>query len=258
MIEIAPRQLSASAHWFPSDDPGPGPIGEHALATGVGHWWADRAVRPQVIAVSCAGHAVLRGDPANLTPQALAPLADQRIDAPARFLPALTAAFGQLSSWDRMAWTQQAAPQKCTTPRGITVRRLEPADTDALHALSPDAAWISASWGGALGLASSGHGWAAVDRGGHVLTVACTYFRGRRYEDVAVLTAPDPRHRRLALACVTALTADITARGHTPSWNCSALDRAGRLLAWTAGFRLVREYVHYATRSPELHELLTT
>ncbi|MFI2204782.1 hypothetical protein ACH47Z_29130 [Streptomyces sp. NPDC020192] len=43
--------------------------------------------------------------------------------------------------------------------------------------------------------------------------MACTYFRGTRYEDVAVHTAP------------------------------------GRM-AWHAGFRLVREDVHYAVGSP--------
>ncbi|WP_346427565.1 GNAT family N-acetyltransferase [Streptomyces sp. AcE210] len=89
-----------------------------------------------------------------------------------------------------------------------------------------------------------------MDRGGQVLAIACTYFRGTRYEDVAVFTTPDHRRHRLALACVTALVPDITARGHTPSWNCSVLNRASRLLAWTAGFRLVREYVHYAVGSP--------
>ncbi|MEU4615592.1 GNAT family N-acetyltransferase [Streptomyces umbrinus] len=80
--------------------------------------------------------------------------------------------------------------------------------------------------------------------------MACTYFRGTRYEDIAVFTTPDQRRHRLALACVTALTADITARGHTPSWNCSTLNRASRLLAWTAGFRLVREYVHHTVGNP--------
>ncbi|MGW6400323.1 hypothetical protein [Streptomyces sp. NPDC055134] len=49
---------------------------------------------------------------------------------------------------------------------------------------------------------------------------------------------------------VSALVTDITARGHTLSWNCPVLNRASRLLAWTAGFRLVREYVHYAVGSP--------
>ncbi|MFG3026050.1 hypothetical protein ACGFZQ_47485 [Streptomyces sp. NPDC048254] len=39
----------------------------------------------------------------------------------------------------------------------MTIRRLEPADTDAVFALGPDASWLSASWGGPRGLAASGH-----------------------------------------------------------------------------------------------------
>ncbi|MFF1359809.1 GNAT family N-acetyltransferase [Streptomyces sp. NPDC058297] len=248
MIELDPRQLPPLTRWFPAGTPGPATIGEHVLTTGVGRWWADRADQPRIIAASCAGHVLLRGSPD--ASEDLASLADSHIDAPARFLPALGAAFDRLTPWERMVWTLQAEPQPCPTPRGVTVRRLEPADTDALHALGPDSAWIHASWGGAAGLATSGHGWAAVDRGGQVLAIACTYFRGTRYEDVAVFTTPDHRRHRLALACVTALVPDITGRGHTPSWNCSVLNRASRLLAWTAGFRLVREYVHYAVGSP--------
>ncbi|WP_306318940.1 MULTISPECIES: GNAT family N-acetyltransferase [unclassified Streptomyces] len=246
MIETAPRQLPALSRWFPTGAPGPGVIGEHALATGLGTWWADHAESPRALAVSCAGHTMLRGSPEGLTPADLAPLAHSRIDAPARFLPLLGAAFDRVTPWERMVWTQVAPARPAVLPRGVRVRRLEPADTDALAVLGPDSAWITASWGGPLGLASSGHGWAATDRNGAVLALACTYFRGTRHEDVAVLTAPDHRRHRLALSCVTALTADIRSRGHIPSWNCSTLNRASRLLAWTAGFRLVREYVYYA------------
>ncbi|MFJ5273291.1 GNAT family N-acetyltransferase [Streptomyces sp. NPDC088358] len=90
--------------------------------------------------------------------------------------------------------------------------------------MGTDAAWIHASWGGPLGLAASGHAWAAVDRGRQSLAIARTNFRGTRYEDVAVFTAPDHRRHRLALACVRALTADITVRGHSPNWKCSTLN----------------------------------
>ncbi|MFI7337766.1 GNAT family N-acetyltransferase [Streptomyces sp. NPDC050085] len=250
MIEIAPRALPALSRWFPVGTPGPSVVGEHALATGHGRWWTDDPEQPRALAVTCAGHAALRGDPDALTSAALAPFAHAYVDAPARFLPLLGAAFDRLTPWERMVWTQTAAPQPSTPPRGVHVRRLEPADSDALASLGPDSAWIAESWGGALGLAASGHGWAAVDRSGAVLAVACAYFRGTRHEDVAVLTVPDQRRHRLALACVIALTADIRGRGHLPSWNCSTLNRASRLLAWTAGFRLVREYVHYAAGAP--------
>ncbi|WP_055697507.1 MULTISPECIES: GNAT family N-acetyltransferase [Streptomyces] len=249
MIEIAPHQLPALARWFPAGVPGPSIVGEHALVTGHGQWWADHLRQRGAIAVTCAGHTVLRGSTEGLTPASLAPLAHHHVDAPARFLPLLNAAFDQVTPWERMVWTQQVRARPCRPPRGIHIRRLEPADTDGLVALGTDADWISGSWGGPLGLAASGHAWTAADQGGRLLAIACTFFRGRQYEDVAVFTVPDRRRHRLGLACVTALTADIRDRGHLPSWNCSVLNRSSRLLAWTAGFRLVREYVHYATGS---------
>ncbi|KOV60236.1 GNAT family N-acetyltransferase [Streptomyces sp. MMG1121] len=255
MIEVSPPDARVLARWFPTHSPGPATIGEHVLATGIGRWWADQPLRPRTVAVACAGHVVLRGSPEDLAPGLLAPLADNRVEAPARFLPALGAAFDRLTPWERMVWTLQTTPQRATVPHGVTLRHLEPADTEAVHALGPDASWISESWGGPLGLAASGHAWAAVHRADRILAVACTYFRGTGYEDVAVYTVPDRRHH-LALACVTALCADITARGRTPSWNCSHHNRASRLLAWHAGFRLVREYVHYAIGSPVAHDRL--
>ncbi|MFJ2740878.1 GNAT family N-acetyltransferase [Streptomyces sp. NPDC087440] len=247
MIELKAHQLPPLDDWFPAGLPGPTCVGEHALSTGTGQWWADRAEQPRTLAVSVAGHVLLRGRPAALTPEDLAPFADAYVHAPARFLPLLGAAFPKLCPWERMVWTQQSAPAPATLPRGVRIRRLEPADTDAVAALGVHAAWIHASWGGPLGLCASGHGWAAVRRDGALLTIACSYFRGRRYEDVAALTTPDYRRHRLALACVTALCADIRERGRTPAWNCSTLNRPSRLLAWSAGFRLVQEYVHYAT-----------
>ncbi|MFF3763966.1 GNAT family N-acetyltransferase [Streptomyces sp. NPDC001922] len=77
--------------------------------------------------------------------------------------------------------------------------------------------------------------------------LACARFTGSRYEDVASATGPDERRRHLALACVRGLTSDIAARGRIASWSCSRDNRSSRLLAWTAGFRLVREYVHHTT-----------
>ncbi|MFC9916130.1 hypothetical protein [Streptomyces sp. NPDC127197] len=67
--------------------PGPAAIGEHVLATGVGRWWADRALQPRAVATSCAGHVVLRGSPEQLTPDVLAPLAGSRIDPPPASCP---------------------------------------------------------------------------------------------------------------------------------------------------------------------------
>ncbi|MER5760594.1 GNAT family N-acetyltransferase [Streptomyces sp. NPDC002082] len=96
-------------------------------------------------------------------------------------------------------------------------------------------------------MACSGYAGAAI-QSGRIVAVACTYFLGTAYEDVACVTVPRLQH--LALDCVNALCSDIAARGHTPSWTCSAGNRPGRLLAWTAGFRPEREYAHYAVGAP--------
>ncbi|MFI0790321.1 GNAT family N-acetyltransferase [Streptomyces lydicus] len=250
MIKLSHDQVDAVSPWFAGGPPGTTALAEHALVPGVGHWWADRPVNPRAVAVSCADHLLLRGDPTTLAPLALAPFATHYVQAPARFLPLLGHAFDLLVPWERMAYVHRVpvAPPH-PRPRGVTVRRLMPDDAPAVAALGSEAAWIHASWGGPAGLAASGHAWAAFDKE-HVLALACTYFRGSRYEDVACLTVPEHRRQRLALACVTALGQDIAARGHIPSWTCSRDNRTSRLLAWNAGFRLEHEYVHYLTGQP--------
>ncbi|MCX4718029.1 GNAT family N-acetyltransferase [Streptomyces virginiae] len=255
MIEIAPRQLPALSRWFPTGSPGPGALAEHVLTTGVGHWWADRPDQPRVLAVSCADHVLLRGDPGVLAPDSLKRFAGQYVETPARFWPTLGPAFERVVPRERMLYVHQAPATLTRPPRGVTVRRLTCGDAAALAELHSGNAWIHASWGGPGGLAASGHGWAAFAKG-RILSVACAYFLGSAYEDIAVVTVPD-RRRELpqlplggaptALACVAGLTADIRARGHTASWCCSRDNRPSRLLAWTAGFRLTREYVHHAT-----------
>ncbi|MCX4457983.1 GNAT family N-acetyltransferase [Streptomyces sp. NBC_01340] len=257
MIQLLPDQLPALSRWFPAAAPGPATLAEHALATGTGQWWADRAVHPRTVAIRCADHALLRGDPDALTTGDLTPLADCYIDAPDRFLPALATTFDQVTPWERMVYVQRTTPS--STPRlpwGVTVRRLAPEHAPALAELGTDAAWIHGTWGGPTALAASGLGWAAFHKD-RVLAIACAYFLSSTYEDIACVTVPEHRRERLAVACVTALCTDIAARGHTPSWSCSSDNRPSRLLAWTAGFRLEREYVHYAAGSPAQHDHLT-
>ncbi|MEU9482325.1 GNAT family N-acetyltransferase [Streptomyces decoyicus] len=249
MIELAPDQLPPLSRWFTAGAPGTAALAEHVRAGGTGRWWADRATGPRALAVACADHVLLRGDPAALAPDALAVFGAHYVQAPARFLPALGSAFDLVVPWERMLYLHREPVPAPRTPDGVTVRRLAPGDAPALAALPPDAAWVHASWGGAAGLAASGLGWAAV-RTDEVLAVACTYFHGTRYEDIACFTVPGHRRQHLALACVTALCRDIAARGHTPSWTCSRDNRPSRLLAWTAGFRLEDEYVHHLTGKP--------
>ncbi|MGW9170878.1 GNAT family N-acetyltransferase [Streptomyces decoyicus] len=249
MIELSADQLPSLSHWFAADAPGAKALAEHALVSGTGRWWADRAVDPRAVAVACADHLLLRGEPTALAPIALAPFAAHYVQAPARFLPLLGSAFDLLVPWERMAYVHRVAVSPPRPPHGVTVRRLTPADAAALTGLTADMAWVHSSWGSPAGLAASGHGWAAFQKD-RILAVACTYFRGTTFEDVACVTVPELRRQRLALACVTALCQDIAARGHTPSWTCSRDNRPSRLLAWTAGFRLAHEYVHYLTGQP--------
>ncbi|MEU7581206.1 GNAT family N-acetyltransferase [Streptomyces sp. NPDC041068] len=250
MIQLSPHRRPAAPHWFTPGSPGPASLPEHVEASGVGAWWADRDRDPRAVAVACAGHVLLSGDPGGVAPDLLAPFAHSHVETPARFLPVLGAAFDRLVPTERMVYVHCEPVEPPRLKRSVTIRRLEPTDAPALAALSPDSAWIHASWGGPEGLAASGHGFAAFDRDGGVAAVACGYFVGRTYEDVAVLTTPERRRERLGLACVTALCADIAARGRTASWSCGRDNRPSRLLAWTAGFRLRREYVQYVTGNP--------
>ncbi|MFD9216863.1 GNAT family N-acetyltransferase [Streptomyces sp. NPDC087659] len=249
MIPLPNHQLPSLSRWFPAGAAGPAVLPEHVLTTGTGAWWADRATSPRAVAVSCADHALLRGDPRALTPESLAPLSGRCIEAPDRFLPVLGAAFDRVLPWERMLYVHREPATAARLPRGVRVRRLTREDAPALASLPSDTAWIHGTWGGPLGLASSGPGCAAFHRQ-DILAVACTFFLGSAFEDIACVTAPGHRRRHLALACVTALCADIAERGHRAGWTCSRDNRPSRLLAWTAGFRLEREYVHYAAGRP--------
>ncbi|MFI9045475.1 GNAT family N-acetyltransferase [Streptomyces sp. NPDC053427] len=249
MIELSPGQLPPLPDWFTTGHPGATVLAEHALVSGTGRWWADRAADPRAMAVTCADHVLFRGDPTALAPLSLAGFAAHHVQAPARFLPLLGNAFDRIVPWERMLYVHRAPVAAPRPPHGVTVRRLTPEDAPTLTALAADMAWIHTSWGGPAGLAASGHGWAAFHKD-RLLALACTYFRGTVYEDIACVTVPEHRRQRLALACVTALCRDIAAREHLPSWTCSRDNRPSRLLAWTAGFRLEHEYVHYVTGRP--------
>ncbi|NDZ87266.1 GNAT family N-acetyltransferase, partial [Streptomyces sp. SID10115] len=82
MMQLPPHHLPAVPRWFVPGSPGPASLPEHVTTTGVGHWWADRALDPRAVAVSCAGHVLLRGDPGSVAPDLLAPFARSHVEAP--------------------------------------------------------------------------------------------------------------------------------------------------------------------------------
>ncbi|MET3983066.1 GNAT family N-acetyltransferase [Streptomyces sp. PvR034] len=249
MINLPSHRLPSLVGWFPAGAPGPSTLTEHALTTQSGRWWVDRVIQPRVIAAECGHHVLLRGDPHALRPKDLARFTDRHIEAPGRFLPLIRTALDHVSPRQRIVHVKSSAASDSRPPRGVTVRRLNAGDARALAVLPPAMSWIHRTWGGPEVLARSGYAWAAF-HGNRIVAVACTYFLGTAYEDIACVTVPDPRIQYLALDCVNALCSDIAVRRHIPSWTCSTGNRPGRLLAWTAGFRPRVECTHYLVGTP--------
>ncbi|WP_432093239.1 GNAT family N-acetyltransferase [Streptomyces sp. bgisy100] len=258
MIELSPAQAAravASTGSFVPEPPGPAALAPHIIVRGgAGRWWADRLATPRALAVRSADHCLLRGDPRVFDPLLLAPLDGTYVDAPDRFLPLLGAAFRRLTPWERMVYVlSETSPELSelpVPPSGLTVRRLGPADSSAILGAGSDLDWIAAPWGSAHRLLAGGHAWGAFDAGRRLLALAATYFLGSRYADLGVATLQSHRRLGLARACVAGLCRDLGARGLTPTWTAGRSNTASRGLAWTSGFRLHRELVHYYVDTP--------
>ena len=237
MIQLSVSQLATLRDWFLPDRPGP-LVGLHVINTGNGTCLADRWPAAQAVIVETAGNYALAGDPAALAPAALSGRIAGFVEAPQRFVPLLQRAFPNLRVWERVILELQTRP-RIAPPSGYAVRRLSPADPEHLRALSPQAAWISKTWGGPSGLASSGFAWGAFARG-RLIAVACTFFVGDRHEDIGVVTDPAFRGLGLSTACAAALCGDILDRGRRPSWSTSPDNAASVGVAQKLGFTLQR------------------
>ncbi len=248
MIALSTEQAATLADWFQPERPGP-LVGAHMLLTGHGRAWADRWPDPCALLVDVAGNYSLAGDASLLRPADLPPLSGF-VEAPAPFVPLLRTACDDLIDWERVIYALPASAAldgALDQMRGVgSIRRLGPADAASLAGLGQEADWISNTWGGAAGLAASGHAWGAFVAG-RLASVAMTFFLGRQYEDIGVATEPEFRNRGLSGACTAALCRDIRARGHTPSWSTSTDNPASQRVAEKLGFGLHRRDWLYVT-----------
>jgi GNAT superfamily N-acetyltransferase len=243
MIELGPGEMASLTGWFEPEEPGWMTIGSHVRDTGHGRCWVDRKPDPRVVLVQAGDNYLLVGDPGALTPESL-PRLDGFVGASPDFLPVLQAAVDRVGVWDRVTYLLRDAP-RARTPEGFDVRRLVPDDAPCLAALDSNMAWIGDTWGGAAGLATSGHAWAAFD-GDALVSVACTFFLGRVYEEIAVVTEQAYRGRGLSTACAGRLCEDVRERRHVPSWSTSP-DNVGSIrVAEKIGFEFAGEALLYA------------
>ncbi len=244
MQELAPADAARLADWFAPERPGPEAAASHTLSVGVGRWWVDRWPDPRTVLVDCADNYLLRGSPSAVSQASLRALVHGFVDAPPAFAPLLSGLSDRFTVWERIVYELSEDWSGPADPSGVQVRPLRRDDAGAVERLDPSLLWIAKTWGGPAGLAASGHAWGAFILG-RLVSVACSFFVGSRYEDIGVVTAPNLQRRNLSTMCVTALCVDIIARGRRPCWSTTLDNVASRRVAEKSGFRWARDDVLY-------------
>ncbi len=237
MIQLTLKQIASLKYWFLPDRPGP-LIGLHIIETGQGRGWADRWPNPRALLVETGHNYSLAGDPAVLTQADLKPLIAGFVETPDPFVSLLQKTFPDTYEWARVIF-ELSIPPCFSWPDGFPIRRLEPADKVQLKGLSQETDWISKTWGGSMGLAASGRAWGAF-AGAQLVSVACPFFVGERYEDVGVVTEQPYRGLGLSQACAGAVCQDIIQRGRRPSWTTSLDNVGSQRVAEKLGFTFKR------------------
>lgn len=244
MIPLSPDQRAALRSELPPEQPGP-LVARHVLNSGCGAAWADRWPAPRALLWETAGNYALWGDPSTFDPAALRRSLKGYVDAPAAWAHSLRAAFPDMVEWPRVIYrldSAEALPPAAAA--GATVRRLETDDLPHLQGLSGESRWVYRTWGDPAALLAAERAWGAfVD--GRLVSVACTFFLGDRYEEIGVATEPWARRRGLNTAAAAGLCRDIFARGRLSSWSTSDDNTASRRVAEKLGFRFVRQDVLY-------------
>ena len=259
MRPVTPAQLAVTARangWFAPERPGP-LVGAHVVRTGIGSALVDRWPAPLAVLVAAGGNLSLAGEPGAIDAGRLRGLVRGFLEVPAPFAALAARAFPDAARWPRLVLVLPGLPRRPQRARAgrVRVRRLAAADAGHLAALSGQSSWISASWGGPIGpshtgakhrpvvgadgLAASGTAWGAFE-GGRLVSVACPFFAGRRYEDLGVATEPGWRGQGLSTACAGAVCADVHGRGRVASWTTSPDNTASLAVAERLGFRLTR------------------
>lgn len=255
MILLAPPDVALIQDRFGPERPGP-LVGSHVASTGNGAVLVDRWPDPRVLLAATADNLSLMGDPAALTVDVSEAGAKRYlrthvtgfVDAPEGFAPLLRAAFPDLAVWERVIYALDGHP-RALPPAEAVVRRLHPGDAHQLWALSRPSAWIAKTWGGPPGLAASGRAWGAFV-GERLVSVACSFFVGRRFEELGVITEPAYRGQGLSALCAHGLCGDMLARSRGPSWTTSPDNTASMRVAEKLGFTLQRRDVLYVVGIP--------
>lgn len=237
MIQLTLEQIASLKNWFLPEQPGP-LIGLHIIHTGHGHGWADRWPNPRALLLEAAHNYSFAGNPAALTPTDLKDLISGFVEAPDPFVPLLQETFPDTYEWARVMFELPGQPD-FSWPDEFPIRRLQATDRIQLEGLSQETDWISKTWGGPAGLAASGMAWGAF-AGTQLVSVACPFFVGERYEDIGVVTEVEYRGLGLSRACAGALCQDIIQRGRRPSWTTSLDNTASRRVAEKLGFNFHR------------------
>jgi RimJ/RimL family protein N-acetyltransferase len=246
MIQITPNQITTLRHWFNPERRHL--IGLHVLNTGNGACFVDRWPEPQAVLVLIGTLGSLTGDPAALKTDELTEYPIRMLHTSSQFVPLLKTCFTDVRAVDRVV-LEQEEDSRLTVPSDVTLRRLGEADAYHLSRLPPDLSWISNTWGGPAGMASSGFAWGAfID--GRLVSLAGTFLVGDGLEDIGVVTEADYRGRGLAALCAAALCQDVQGRGRRASWTTSNDNPASIRVAGKLGFAVHGPDVLYILGQP--------
>jgi GNAT superfamily N-acetyltransferase len=230
MIQLDREQTATLRDWLP-DRPGR-LMGLHVINTGHGLCWVDRWPDPRALLINNAFDYFLAGELHVLRRVDLLHINGWVQTADESFVEILQKWLTPCTPDDRVVLelSDRREPISPSPPEHHAIRRLSSGDDVNLDKLSPAVGWIHNSWGGAAGLAASGYAFGAfVD--GRLVSVACPFHIGQRYEDIGVVTEPEYRGRGLSTACAATVVDAIISRGHRPGWTASARNTASLRVA---------------------------